>query len=58
MGKLQGLLDIANGDEPLEIPVFIHHQEFFDAMLMQNLLGLLQCGSFRRLPVNSASMSW
>ena len=40
VGVLLDLLDVLDGDEPLEVVVIVHHQELFDAVLVQEGLGL------------------
>src|ERR1700686_619293 len=40
-------LNIFNGDESLEVVILVHHQQFFDAMLLQNALSFIQCSSHR-----------
>ncbi len=44
---LQLLLDVLDGDEALEGELVVHHQQFFDAVLVQDGLGLLEGGAHR-----------
>ena len=41
-GILADFFDVLDGDEPVEIAVGVHHQQFFNAVLMEQGLGLLQ----------------
>src|SRR5687768_10814705 len=36
------LLDVFDGDEPLEIAVVVYDRELFDLVLVQNLFGLVE----------------
>jgi len=42
------LLDVLDGDQPLEVKVVIDQRQFFDTMLLQDLLCLVQGGADRR----------
>ena len=44
---LQLLLNVLDRDQALEREVFVHHQQFFHAMLVQDGLGLFQRGAHR-----------
>ena len=39
---LDRLLDVLDGDQALEVPGAVHHEELLDAVLVQKLLGLLE----------------
>ena len=41
-GILADFFDVLDGDEPVEVAVVVHHQQFFNAVLMEQGLGLLQ----------------
>ena len=41
-GIFADLFDILDGDEAVQLAVVIHHQQFFDAVFMEQGLGLLQ----------------
>ena len=45
VGVLQFLLDVLDGDEALEFVVFVDDEEFFDAVLVEDFLGLLERGA-------------
>ena len=45
VGIFQLLLDVLDGDEALELVVVVDDQELFDAVLVEDLLGLLQGGA-------------
>ena len=45
IGILLDLLDILDGDQPLEETIVVHHQQFFDPGMLEVLLGLFQSGS-------------
>ncbi len=44
---LQLLLDVLDGDQALELVVVIDDQELFDAVLVQDVLGLFERGADR-----------
>ena len=39
-GVFQFLLNVLYGDQALQIKVLIHHEQFFDAVLLQDTFGL------------------
>ena len=41
-GIFADLFDVLDGDEAVQFAVVVHHQQFFDAVLMEQGLGLLQ----------------
>jgi len=44
---LQFLLDVLDRDQPFQLVRIVHHQQLLYAMLMQNMLGLLQRRPYR-----------
>ena len=42
---LEFLLDVLNGDQALEVVLVVDHQQFFHAVLVQDLLGLFERGA-------------
>ena len=46
VGVLQLLLDVLDGDEALELVGVVDDEELFDAMLVEDLLGLFERGSY------------
>ena len=46
-GVLADLLDVLDGDQPLEGVIVVHHQQLLDAVLVQMVFGLLQGGARR-----------
>ncbi len=47
IGVLAYLLDVLDGDQPLEVPLVVDHQQLFDPVLVQVLLGLFESGPGR-----------
>ena len=47
VGVLQFLLDVFYGDEAFELVVVVDDEELFDAMLVEDVLGLLEGGANR-----------
>ena len=45
VGILQFLLNVLDGDQALQVVVIVHHQQLFDAMLVQNRFGFLERGA-------------
>ncbi len=45
VGVLELLLDVFDGDEAFELVVVVDDEELFDAVLVEDLLGLFECGS-------------
>src|SRR6266571_4007805 len=43
----QFLLNVLDRDQPFQIELLIHHQQFFDAMTLQQALGFFERGSHR-----------
>src|SRR6202023_1519210 len=44
---LRHLLDVLDGDQPLEVALAVDHQDLLDAMAVEQLLGLIEGGPFR-----------
>ena len=44
---LYGLLNVLDGDQPFQVVLFVHHQQLFHFVLVQNLLGFGKTGSNR-----------
>ncbi len=45
VGVFELLLDVLDGDETFELVLFVDHEQLFHAMLVQNQLGLFECGA-------------
>ncbi|KAF5037374.1 hypothetical protein DSECCO2_565270 [anaerobic digester metagenome] len=42
VGVFADLLDVLDGNEPAQLAVFVHHQQLFDAVFVQVVLGFLE----------------